>query len=296
MPPIYVAGYEESDASRAALRFATHLAESTGAEVIAASVYTDMRRPDSRETTADRPLAELADDAKAGAEGVLATADVPDVIYSAVGGSSPAAGLHQLAEDQRASLLVVGVTHRGSLGRVVPGSVGERLLQGAPCPVAVVPHSWHGAPVRTVAVAYDQNAESQAALHAGESLAGHLRARLILLAVHEPLMASAGAEVPVSAAGLNSELEKGLASAVQVVADGLSPGLHAQARVLTGLAGSSLVEACADGIDLLITGSRGYGPLRSVMLGGVSRHVVDHAPCPVIVIPRGVISTVVGEP
>ena len=35
-----------------------------------------------------------------------------------------------------------------------------------------------------------------------------------------------------------------------------------------------------------MTGSRAYGPLRSVIVGSVSRHLVDHASCPVLVIPR----------
>jgi nucleotide-binding universal stress UspA family protein len=40
--------------------------------------------------------------------------------------------------------------------------------------------------------------------------------------------------------------------------------------------------------DVLVCGSRGYGPLRSLLLGGVSRRVVDAAHCPVLVLPRGV--------
>ena len=40
-------------------------------------------------------------------------------------------------------------------------------------------------------------------------------------------------------------------------------------------------------VDLLVIGSRGYGPLRSVLLGGVSGRVIRDAACPVIVVPRG---------
>jgi nucleotide-binding universal stress UspA family protein len=42
-----------------------------------------------------------------------------------------------------------------------------------------------------------------------------------------------------------------------------------------------------DGMDLLLLGSRGYGPRRAVLLGGVSHVVVREAACPVIVLPRG---------
>ena len=40
-------------------------------------------------------------------------------------------------------------------------------------------------------------------------------------------------------------------------------------------------------LDLLVMGSRAYGPRRAVMLGGVSRKVTAAARCPVIVLPRG---------
>ena len=44
-------------------------------------------------------------------------------------------------------------------------------------------------------------------------------------------------------------------------------------------------------LDLLVCGSRGYGPLRAVLLGGVSRRLTAEAQCPVIVLPRGVTSS-----
>ena len=40
-------------------------------------------------------------------------------------------------------------------------------------------------------------------------------------------------------------------------------------------------------IDLLVCGSRGYGPVRRVLLGGVSRRLIRRAACPVVVVPRG---------
>jgi nucleotide-binding universal stress UspA family protein len=44
-------------------------------------------------------------------------------------------------------------------------------------------------------------------------------------------------------------------------------------------------------LDLLVCGSRGYGPLRAVLLGGVTRRLTAEARCPVIVLPRGVTSS-----
>ena len=47
------------------------------------------------------------------------------------------------------------------------------------------------------------------------------------------------------------------------------------------------LEQFSHDVDLLVCGSRGYGPFGSVFLGGVSRRLVHRAACPVIVVPRG---------
>ena len=44
----------------------------------------------------------------------------------------------------------------------------------------------------------------------------------------------------------------------------------------------------SENLDLLVCGSRGYGPLRAVVLGGMSPRLTADAQCPVIVVPRGV--------
>ena len=49
---------------------------------------------------------------------------------------------------------------------------------------------------------------------------------------------------------------------------------------------ANVLLAVSAHVDLLVCGSRGYGPLRSVLLGGVSRRLVDDAHCPVLVLPR----------
>jgi nucleotide-binding universal stress UspA family protein len=46
-----------------------------------------------------------------------------------------------------------------------------------------------------------------------------------------------------------------------------------------------LADQAADA-DLLVTGSRGYGPLRRVLIGSVSTPLMHSAPCPVMVVPR----------
>jgi nucleotide-binding universal stress UspA family protein len=45
-------------------------------------------------------------------------------------------------------------------------------------------------------------------------------------------------------------------------------------------------EAVAFRAELIVVGSRGLGPLKSMLLGSVSAEVVDHAPCPILVVRR----------
>jgi nucleotide-binding universal stress UspA family protein len=56
--------------------------------------------------------------------------------------------------------------------------------------------------------------------------------------------------------------------------------------LLHGEPAEVLAEGASD-VDLLLLGSRGYGPVKGTMLGSVSARVMAAAPCPVIVIPRG---------
>jgi nucleotide-binding universal stress UspA family protein len=66
----------------------------------------------------------------------------------------------------------------------------------------------------------------------------------------------------------------------------IDASLGAEGRRLDGSPAREIAEACREGVDLLVTGSRGYGPMTRVLLGSVSRRLVDEAPCPVLVVPR----------
>ena len=74
-----------------------------------------------------------------------------DPEFQALPNSSPAAALHELAESEEAMAIVLGSAHRGAVGRTVLGSVGESLLQGAPCAVAVAPAGYAERPSHKLA-------------------------------------------------------------------------------------------------------------------------------------------------
>ena len=103
-------------------------------------------------------------------------------------------GLQQVAADEGALAIVVGPSHRGRVGRIVPGSVGTRLLHGAPCPVAVAPNGFWSeghAPIRRIGVGYVGPPEGEEALHAAVGLAAATGASVRALGVVEPAVATA---------------------------------------------------------------------------------------------------------
>jgi nucleotide-binding universal stress UspA family protein len=80
---------------------------------------------------------------------------------------------------------------------------------------------------------------------------------------------------------MQEALQQRLARATSAIPD----GLHAEARLLTGDPAEALVGE-SETLDVLVAGSRGYGPMRAVLLGSVSRALVRAAACPVVVSPR----------
>lgn len=72
-----------------------------------------------------------------------------------------------------------------------------------------------------------------------------------------------------------------------------APGRIVRPTVLRGRPATVLVhEANVTRAELIVVGSRGLGPLRSMLLGSVSAEIVDHAPCPVLVVRRPSIGSV----
>ena len=68
----------------------------------------------------------------------------------------------------------------------------------------------------------------------------------------------------------------------------------AESIILRGRAAGAIIDDARDfGADLVIVGSRGHGPVASLVLGSVSAEVVDHAPCPVLVARRASLGRVV---
>jgi nucleotide-binding universal stress UspA family protein len=205
-----------------------------------------------------------------------------------VANRSPAAALQQLAVDTDAGLIVVGSSERSGPGKVLAGSTGEALLSGAPVPVAVAPAGYASATRPSAGVigcAFDGSAEARHALRYADDLAARLAARIQIIGVHQP-MGFGGTSVSGSFGyrSANDALRQAMQAALDEASDELVSGA-ATTLLLDGPVAATLIAHSSE-LDLLVAGSRGYGPVRSVLVGSVSRALVRDASCPIVVAPR----------
>jgi nucleotide-binding universal stress UspA family protein len=190
-------------------------------------------------------------------------------------------GLHQLAEWLGADLVVVGSSRRGLLGRVAQGDDTRAALNAAPCAVAIAPTGYAERPsiLAEIGVGYDGSPESQHALSVARELAATHGSRVSAFqAVSLPLRAFV--DTRHSVPGLEA-LEAEIENARERLADLGDVEPHAaygEPAEELALYGAS--------VDLLIVGSRGYGPLGRLIHGSTSLRLAHAARCPLLVLPK----------
>jgi nucleotide-binding universal stress UspA family protein len=287
-----VIGVDDSTRSEDAVAFAGRLAGAANGRLVLVNAFPYTEVPSRFPTPEYRDT--LRDDARELVQRMTAllSGDAPRPIETyIVGDTSPARVLHDVAVQEQASLIVVGSTHTGRAGRILPGSTGERLLHGAPCAVAIVPEGYRTLAepaIQRIGVAYDATEESRAAVAAATEAARTLGASLEVVRVvgedaygPQALMGGPGHDAR------RREVDEHFQLSIDAIVGGLPADVHGEALRLAGDPADQLI-ARSEGMDLLVIGSRGYGPLRAVLAGGVSGRVARGAHCPVIVVPRGV--------
>jgi nucleotide-binding universal stress UspA family protein len=179
----------------------------------------------------------------------------PDVAVGqiAVGAASPIGGLHELADQRHAAVLVLGPSHLDPLRRRMRGDIAVAILHASPCAVAVAPTGY--ASRRTVdrppiiGVAYVPSVEGDAALEAAVDVATRRggRLRLLHVTVASALIAH-GADMDAAREATRLALALG-----RDAVDGRVP---CEVVALDGDAGDCLAAA-GDDLDLLVLGTRG---------------------------------------
>jgi nucleotide-binding universal stress UspA family protein len=206
---------------------------------------------------------------------------------AAVPDGSPGRALQRAVTRHHADLIVVGSAHRGIIGRVLAGNVTMGTLHGAECPVIVAPRGYaeHGSPLQAIGVGFDGSPEARAAVELARDVAAAVGGRLRVIRVLEP--------APLGGPGLAYRKDWAEHAAerrddAQAELDELLAELGeiATGEVVVGDPATELAYA-GNELDLLVSGSRGYGPVRRLMLGSTSARLVREAPCAVLVLTRG---------
>lgn len=191
----------------------------------------------------------------------------------------PARGLHELAEERSADLLVVGSTRHVVLGRALIADHARAALNGAPCAVAVAPRGYTAMDQRaqTIGVGYDGTPESEFALATTRELARRYHAAITAMWV-------------VTRQDVDDEgpMPEDWPEATEALV------FHRQKQLeRLGIGGEATygdpkqeLSRLGDRVDLMVVGSRSYGPAQRLFHGTTSTYLRRRAGCPLLQLPR----------
>jgi nucleotide-binding universal stress UspA family protein len=271
-----LAAYDPQTFDSAPVHFAAAAARFADVPLVIASIRADVApAPSARADLLGEELDLLRAD--------LTRDDRIDVRTRVVKAAPPAGvtrALQGVIDEEHAGLVVIGSSKRGAIGRVAPGTTAQRIMNGSSRPVVVVPHRYE-APMQltTIGVAFVPTPEGRRAVHEAAAIA-----RMCDAGLHVLTVAKAGVDGDASA-DRAGQAERNRAQLDAVLAE-LPDGLPTESEVLVGDPADALVSVSSH-LDLLVMGSRGYGPRLGALLGSVSRRVTWNARCPVLVVPRG---------
>lgn len=276
-----VVGIDGFRSDRDAVAAARAVAPSAHVDLV--TVYADSDAP-SREGL-DGYRERLHGDALRRLESRRADSHFPEADVHAVPNYAPSRGLKRFAREVNADLIVLGAASHSPLERVVLGDVARGVLHGAPCPVLSVARS-HAAASTTpqvIGVAYDGSPEANAALTVAVGIAKEVGARL-------EIVEAVDVGVTPQAWGFQvAEYLEGLVGPENERLHELAHGLDVPAKG-TAVKGSvhQVMRHLSTQVDLMVCGSRSWGAPGRVAFGSTADRLVHNAPCPVLVIPRGV--------
>jgi nucleotide-binding universal stress UspA family protein len=240
--------------------------------------------------TATRLSERLTDDDRAAlrANAVLETSD------------NPAQEIVNYAKAHNIDLIVMGTRGRGAMAQVLMGSVAEKVVRMAPCPVLTVRHPEREFVVPDAAhtnaslesgilVATDFGEPSEAALIYGRALARNFGATLHVVHVVGNLSSAVyGAEgYIVSVPELQQEVEDAARKQLDdLIVDNDEPLLRSRAVLITSNSPALAIVDYArqERINLIVTGTHGRGAVAHLLMGSVAERVVRTAPCPVLTV------------
>ena len=205
--------------------------------------------------------------------------------------SVPRALMRVVRRDHR-DLLVLGSSRHAHEGHILIGKRTRQLLGQFECALAVAPRGLHrhGTPSLTrIGVGYDGGPEAQAALEVAASLAAASRAQLLVHAVVDDRLPPIGwtsigrATTPDLWRELRRSETEALISELDAATNAL--GVPFDTAIHYGRPADALLAVSTE-VDLLVIGSRRWGPVARVILGSTGEALLHDACCPVVAVPR----------
>jgi len=281
-----------SDEARAALPHALEIARRFDGRITLLHVTTlftdDPSDPQYREFS----QGEFEERIEKQLEGIAGGADDRDRVDTAViRRVSAGPGILEYSAEHGVDFIVMGTHGRSGLSRFLLGSVAEKVVRHAGCPVLTVARREEnyrdGTAYRKILAPYDFSEFSQDAVRRGLSFARAFETELEVLYVVEQWIhpyyddfwkVSVRDELPK----IREATEKSLAKALK--ADEMSRiRLEVIIGDADGKAEDEIVEYAKTGdIDLIVMGTHGLSGLDHALMGSTTERVVRTAPCPVL--------------
>ena len=208
----------------------------------------------------------------------------------------PAGLILERATNLPADLIVIGTHGTSGFQHLLLGSVTEKVLRKATCPVLTVPPRAHAAsqlPFKHLLCAVDFSDAALDAVRAALSLSDESGARLTLLHILEwpweepppPIMA----EIPLEQGFALAEFRRYVEASARTRLESLIPDSNRTTRHTTRLrSGKPHVQilhvAAEEQTDLIVIGVHGRNPADLALFGSTTNQVVRQAACPVLTV------------
>ncbi|MBI3455946.1 MAG: universal stress protein [Candidatus Rokubacteria bacterium] len=198
-----------------------------------------------------------------------------------------------VAREEAADLIVMGTHGRTGVSRVVLGSVADRVVRQAPCPVLTVRAPADGVPqprraISRICYATDFSPAARAAWPLALTLAEAAGAELDL--VHVTPLPVPDRHLSPETIGRMAELleEQGRIEADRFLQPSAFPRERLHVVIGRGVVGEQIVHLAQErAADFIVMGTHGWSGLLRWMLGSVAHHVIQVAPCPVLAVGPG---------
>lgn len=194
------------------------------------------------------------------------------------------------AEQMKPDLIVMGTHGRSGFQHLMLGSVAEKVLHKAQCPVLTVsrkaPDSVPAARFRNILCGIDFSECSMAAFEYARSLASQSGAHLDVITVVQLIpMYDMTAAVPLYYPGLLDDLKGDVTKQLELVVAKAAPGIDIGRFVTTGSPHQEIVRVASErNAELVVLGAHSHGAIDHLMFGSTTNHVVRQACCPVLTV------------